>query len=64
MYVVAWGGLQFTGTGSGTLDRTAILALVGGVSLAAYLGAALLLRMEEISSAVALLRLRSAKSER
>jgi putative peptidoglycan lipid II flippase len=64
MYVVAWGGLQLAGTGSGTLDRTAILALVGGVSLAAYLGAAFLLRMEEISSAVALLRLRGAKSER
>ncbi len=62
MYAVARGGLLLTGAGSGTLDRAAILALVGGAALAAYLGTALLLRTEEIGSAGALLRSRTAKS--
>jgi len=36
-------------------DRLAILTLVVGASLAAYLGAAFLLRIEEIASAALLL---------
>jgi len=36
--------------------RAFIIAVVGGVSLAAYLGVALLLKAEELKPAVALLR--------
>ncbi len=64
MYVIARVGLLLTGAGSGTLDRALILALVGGAALAAYLGVALVLRTEEIRSAGALLRSRTAKSQR
>ena len=59
MYAVAWAGTALLGTGSGPLDRTLILAVVGGASLAAYLGAAYVLKAEELSSAVALLRRRA-----
>jgi putative peptidoglycan lipid II flippase len=62
MYAVAWGGLSLTGTGSGTPERILVLAAVGGVSLAAYLGVAVLLRTEELNSAAALLRPRTAKN--
>lgn len=58
MYAVAKTGLYFTGPGSGLLDRAAILALVGGGSLAAYLGVALLLGTSELKSALALVRRR------
>jgi putative peptidoglycan lipid II flippase len=59
MYLVARLGLALLGTGSGALDRALILASVGGTSLAAYLGMALLLRAEELGAAVTLLRGRS-----
>jgi putative peptidoglycan lipid II flippase len=62
MYAVAKGGLILTGAGSGTLDRTVVLALVGGGALAAYLGVAFVLRAEEMGSAISSLRQRNAKS--
>jgi putative peptidoglycan lipid II flippase len=63
MYAVARVGLSLTGVGSGLTDRMAILASVGGASLAAYLGVTALLKTEELRSAVALLRPRAAKGE-
>jgi hypothetical protein len=45
------------------LERAVILAVVGGASLATYLGTAFLLRAEELKSAVALLRRRVAEAE-
>lgn len=56
MYAVAWGGSALLGTGTGPLGRALIIAAVGGVSLAAYLGVAFLLKAEEISWVTALLR--------
>jgi putative peptidoglycan lipid II flippase len=61
MYAVARGATVFLGVGSGTLDRAAILTLVGGLALAAYLGVAFLLRAEELKPAAALLRSRTEK---
>jgi putative peptidoglycan lipid II flippase len=61
MYAVARGGTALFGVGSGTLERALIIAVVGGVSLAAYLGVALALRAEELKPAVALLRRRRPK---
>ena len=63
MYVVALGGTFLLGTGSGFVERAVILAVLGSVSLAAYLGAAFLLRAEELKSAVALLRRRVVEAE-
>jgi putative peptidoglycan lipid II flippase len=63
MYTVTRGGTALLGVGSGALERVLILAFVGGASLAAYLGVALLLRMEEVSSALALLRPRTTMSD-
>jgi putative peptidoglycan lipid II flippase len=60
MYAVAWGGTAILGVGSGALERIFILAVVGGGSLAAYLGVAFLLRTEELKPAVALLHRRLA----
>lgn len=59
MYAVAWGGVEVLGAGSSTLEYAVVLAVVGTASLAAYLGAALLLRVEELRSAIDLLRRRS-----
>src|SRR5215207_4566120 len=56
MYAVARGGLSLTGTGSGLVDRVAVLIFVGGAALAAYAGVALLLKTEEMRSATSLLR--------
>jgi putative peptidoglycan lipid II flippase len=64
MYVVANGGLILTGTGSETLGRTAIVALVGGGALAAYLMTLLLLRTEELGATASLLRRRAVINER
>ncbi len=61
MYAVARGGTALFGGGSETLDRAAILGLVGGISLAAYLGVAFLLKTEEMSAVTALLRRRTEK---
>ncbi len=63
MDAVARGGLLLTGVGSGTLQRAGVLTLAGGAALAAYLGTTLLLRAEEIHSAGALLRSRTAKTK-
>ena len=63
MYAVAWGGTALLGTGSGTLERLAILAVVGGASLAAYLAVAYALKAEELSPAVALLKRRLARAQ-
>jgi putative peptidoglycan lipid II flippase len=60
MYAAAWGGTALLGTGSGALERAAVLAVVGGASLAVYLGVALLLRAEELKPAFAVLRRREA----
>jgi putative peptidoglycan lipid II flippase len=56
MYAVARGGTALLGVGSGALERALILTVVGGASLAAYLGAAFLLKAEELKPAAALLR--------
>ena len=55
MYAVAAGGLSVTGTGSSTPGRVLVLCAVGGASAAAYLGAAFLLRAEELRSISSLL---------
>jgi putative peptidoglycan lipid II flippase len=56
MYAVARGGTTALGTGSDAAGRALILAVVGGASLAAYLGVAYALKTEELKSAVGLLR--------
>jgi len=61
MYFAAQLGLVLLGPGSGVFDRALILTTAGGASLAAYLGAASLLRTEELRLVVSLLRRRSAK---
>jgi putative peptidoglycan lipid II flippase len=66
MFALALGakGLLMEGLGSsGTIGRILLLGLVGGLSLAAYLGVALLLKVEELRPALALLRQRGAKDE-
>ncbi|MDQ3792930.1 MAG: polysaccharide biosynthesis C-terminal domain-containing protein, partial [Actinomycetota bacterium] len=55
MYAVARGGLVLVGAGSGFLERALAVATVGFAALAAYLGVALLLKAEELSSSRALL---------
>lgn len=61
MYAVARGGISLLGTGTNTPDRLLTLVLAGGASLTVYIAAALLLRTEELSSAVTLFRSRSVK---
>ena len=56
MYLVARPGLALLGAGSGPLDQALNLAAVGGTSLVAYLATALLLKTEELGTAVSLLR--------
>ncbi len=63
MYVVAWAGTALFGMGASFPERLLILAGIGGASLAAYLGAAYLLRVEELRSALVLLRRRKAGAE-
>ena len=60
MYAVASGGAMVLGTGSDAVGRVLVLAVIGGASLAAYLGVAYALKTEELKSAVALLRRRRA----
>ena len=62
MYAVASIGVSLTGAGANALDRILILAVVGGVALTVYLGASLLLKTEELKSAVSLVKRRSVKS--
>jgi putative peptidoglycan lipid II flippase len=59
MYAVGWGGVALLGVGSDIFGRILVIAVVGGASLAAYLGVALLLRAEELKPAAALLRRRA-----
>jgi putative peptidoglycan lipid II flippase len=58
MYAVARAGTAILGTGSDILERVVILLVVGGVSLAAYLGVAYLLGTEEFKAAATVLRRR------
>ena len=62
MYAVAMTGTALLGVGSDFTERLLILVTVGGASLAGYVGVAYLLKTEELSSAVALLRRRAGKS--
>lgn len=64
MYAVSLAGTALLGMGSNTLDRLAILAVVGGASLAAYLAIAYALKAEELSPAVALVKRRFARVPR
>ncbi len=64
MYAVALAGTTLLGTGSGFLERLLVVVIAGSVSLAAYLGSAFLLRVEELRSvAVLLRRRRSARAD-
>ena len=56
MYATALAGTTLLGTGANFTERLLILVAVGTVSLAAYLGAAFLLRTEELTSVAGLLR--------
>jgi putative peptidoglycan lipid II flippase len=58
MYAVARVGTAILGTGSDVLERVVILVVVGGVSLAAYTGAAYLLGTEEFKAVATMLRRR------
>lgn len=58
MYAVARLGLTLTGSGSNLLDRSLIIGVIGGAAVATYLGVAMLLRTEELRSAVSLLQKR------
>jgi putative peptidoglycan lipid II flippase len=60
MYAVAAAGTSLLGSGSDFTGRLLVLLAVGGSSLAAYLGAALALRTEELESVAGLLRHRNA----
>ena len=61
MYAVALAGTTLLGTGADFPERLLILVAVGTISLAAYLGAAFLLRTEELTSVARLLRRRAAE---
>jgi putative peptidoglycan lipid II flippase len=64
MYAVARGGTSLLGQGSETLERALIVVVVGSTSLAAYLGAAFVFRVEELKSALVLLRSRTAELQK
>ena len=64
MYAVARGGTTLLGQGSETLERALIVVVVGSASLAAYLGAAFVFRVEELKSALVLLRSRTAELQK
>jgi putative peptidoglycan lipid II flippase len=59
MYAVATAGTTLLGTGTDFAERSLVLLVVGGASLAAYLGAALVLRAEELKSLAGLFRRRT-----
>ena len=59
MYAVAAAGTSLLGNGSDFTGRLLVLLAVGGASLAAYLGAAFVLRTEELKSVAGLLRRRA-----
>jgi putative peptidoglycan lipid II flippase len=58
MYVVASIGVSLVGTGTNILNRVVVLALIGGVAVTVYLGVSLLLKTEELKSAISLLNSR------
>lgn len=64
MYGVTTVGTSLLGADDGTLRYALTLGVVGAASLAAYLLAALLLRVEELRSAITLLRRRSPSEAR
>jgi len=61
MYAAAVAGTALLGAGTGLLNRLLIICVVGGLSVAVYLGCAYLLRAEELKSATGLLRRRMAR---
>ena len=63
MYAVTRTGVALLGTGAGAVERAAIIAVVGGAALAAYLGTAFLLKAEEVEWAATLLKKRVAGPE-
>jgi putative peptidoglycan lipid II flippase len=63
MYAVARGGVSLVGPGSGLVDRALVVSVVGTAALAAYLGVALLLKSEELSSSKVLFRRQGKASE-
>lgn len=63
MYAVAWAGATLLGPGAEAIERAFIIIVVGGTSVAAYLGAALLLKAEELKWAKTLLRQRVGQTE-
>jgi putative peptidoglycan lipid II flippase len=63
MYAVALAATMLLGTGSGFLGRLIIIFIAGSVSLAAYAGAAFVLRVEELKSVTVLLRHRTVRKE-
>ncbi|WP_047863798.1 murein biosynthesis integral membrane protein MurJ [Rubrobacter aplysinae] len=58
MYAAILLGTSLLGTGSDFVERAGVLVLVGGVSVAVYLGVALFLRAEELEYVVSLIRRR------
>ena len=58
MYALALAGVELLGEGNSFWERLAILALVGGVSTAAYLGVALALRAEELRAVLEMVKRR------
>lgn len=63
MYAVAWTGTALLDTGSGAVERAVVIAVVGSLSLGAYLGTAFLLRAEETKWAATLLRRKLVRTE-
>jgi putative peptidoglycan lipid II flippase len=60
MYATARLGIALTGTGSDFVGRVVVLVSVGGLSVAVYLGVALVLRAEELGYVISLIRRRVA----
>ena len=58
MYALAVAGTELLSIGGSVWERLAVLALVGGVSTATYLGVTFILRSEELGYVLALLRKR------
>ena len=55
-YLAARAGILLLGTGSGIFERTVVLVVAGGASLAVYLAAALLLKIEGLRPVVSALK--------
>ena len=63
MYAVAAAAVSVTGNGDNILERALIVALVGGLSVAVYVGLSLVLQAEELWSAIRLIRRREVPSK-